>query len=52
MSLNLVDILVALEGETKEKPERKLFRRNKSLTRKEIICYQYREKDILHLNVS
>jgi len=39
MSLNLVDILAALGGETKEKSERKLFRRNKSSTRKEIICY-------------
>ena len=44
MSLNLVDILAALGGETKEKPERKLFRRNKSPTRKEIICYRCGEK--------
>jgi len=39
MSLNLVDILAALEGKIKEKPKRKLFRRNKSPIRKEIICY-------------
>jgi len=39
MSLNLVNILAALEREIKEKSERKLFRRNKSPTRKKIICY-------------
>ncbi len=44
MSLNLVDILAALEGKIKEKPKRKLFRRNKSPIRKEIICYWCGEK--------
>ncbi len=45
MSLNLVNILAALEREIKEKSERKLFRRNKSPTRKKIICYWCEEKE-------
>jgi len=49
MSLNLVDILAALEGEIKEKSDRKLFRKNKSPTRKEIICYQCGEKEHITL---